>query len=273
MRLIGLHVRYSGAFSEVIDKASSLSLPIFQTFFKQKHAYISLTSDLIAHYDKLRSHFSHMIAHSSYVINLAQPGVLNHYSLKKELKRARKLQFTHMVFHPGAVTAGKTRHESLDTIAKHLNQLTKQETDIEFILENSAHGKKSLGGDIQELSYIQARLDHPEKVTFCIDTAHAYVFGYSIQDESAAWVEMVCKALTPEAISLIHANDTHEPCGSFNDRHCVPGQGKLGAKVLKNIIQHPLLADKPVILELPVLEELEEIHVLNEVRSWCEVKK
>ncbi len=269
MRAIGLHLRFSGAFSSVIDKAFSLSVPIFQAFFKNGDgAYISLTPELIAHYARLRTHFSHRIAHASYTINLANRDILYHHSLKKELHCAKKLQFSHLLFHPGSVPPGLTRIEALDTLVSQLNHLTKYENDIQFVLENSAHGKRSIGGDIEELAYIQARLAYPEKVSFCIDTAHAFVFGYSISQESTSFIEMVTNRLTAEAISVLHINDTGAAQGSFDDRHCAPGQGNIGLAALKNIMCHPLMKEKPLIVELPVLTEAKEREVLNEVRSW-----
>ena len=269
MRAIGLHVRFSGGFSSVIDKASSLAVPIFQAFFKDGNGvYISLTPELIAHYGRLKAQFSHRIAHASYTINLANKDILYHHSLQKELNCAKKLQFSHLLFHPGSVPQGLTRIEALDTLVTQLNHLTKYETDIEFILENSAHGKRSIGGDIEELAYIQARLAYPEKVSFCIDTAHAYVFGYSICEESTSWIEMVTDRLTAEAISILHINDTCSTQGSFDDRHCAPGQGNIGLVALKNIMGHPRMKEKPLIVELPLVTEEKEREVLNEVRSW-----
>lgn len=269
MRAIGLHLRFSGAFSSVIDKASQLDVPIFQAFFKDSTGtYISLTPELIAYYDLLRTQFSHRIAHASYTINLANPDILYHHSLKKELHCAKKLQFSHLLFHPGAVTLGLTRIEALDTLVTQLNHLTKYEADLEFVLENSAHGKRSLGGDIEELAYIQARLAYPEKVSFCIDTAHAFVFGYSISKESTSWIEMVTDRLTADAISMLHINDTCAAQGSFDDRHCAPGQGNIGLTALKNIMCHPLMKDKPLIVELPVVTQEQEREILNDLRSW-----
>ena len=269
---VGLHVRFKGAFSTVIDKASLLSLPLFQAFFKEAgtSSYIPISDELIAHYAAVRSKFTHVIAHSAYTINLAQPHILKYRSLKKELHLAQNLQFTHMVFHPGAVLPGMTREKALDTIARNVNLLTKQMPDITCVLENSAHRKKALGGDIEELAYIQARLDRPEKVSFCIDTAHAYVFGYSIKEDGPQWIDMVCNLLTPDAIALIHVNDTLGGLGSGNDYHCIPGSGNIGENALKSIVQHPLISEKPVILELPQVSEEEELKILQKVRSWRE---
>lgn len=269
MRGVGLHLRSSGEFSSVIDTASALSIPLFQAFFKNETGTsLVLTPELIAHYELSKSKFTHRIAHASYSINLAHPTIHYHRSFKKELYYAQKLHFSHMLFHPGAVTTGLSRQQALDTIVTQLNYLTKHERDLEFILENSAHGKRSLGGDIEELAYVQARLAIPEKVSFCIDTAHAYVFGYDIHEESDSWIEMVSNRLTPEAISVLHINDTQASLGSFDDRHCAPGRGNIGMAALKNIMCHPHMKAKPLIIELPEVTKTVQKEVLQEVRSW-----
>lgn len=274
MRAIGLHLRSTEDFSSVIDKAAAWSMPIFQAFFKNHEGTsIGITAELITHYERLHHNFSHRVVHASYSINLADKHILSHASLKRELYCAQALQFSHLLFHPGAVPPLCTRHEALDMLVKNLNTLSKREPHIQFVLENSAHGKRSLGGNFEELAYVQARLDSPEKVSFCIDTAHAHVFGYSIDEENARWVEMVTSLLTPEAIVLLHINDTHAARGSCDDRHCAPGRGKIGVSALKAIMNHPLFKSKPLILELPALSEESERSVLEEVRLWEQGEK
>ena len=118
---------------------------------------------------------------------------------------------------------------------------------MSIVLENSAHSKKALGGDIADLYYIRSRLDQPERVSFCLDTAHAYVYGYSIHQDLDLWLNQV-DTLLSGAISLLHLNDTTEPLGSHNDRHAFIGQGLLGAELLKRCALHPVLSAVPIIL-------------------------
>lgn len=81
MRAIGLHLRSSGEFSSVINAAAALSLPLFQAFCKdEKGVPVSLTPELIAHYERFSIQFAHRIAHASYSINLAHPAIQHHHS-------------------------------------------------------------------------------------------------------------------------------------------------------------------------------------------------
>ena len=75
------------------------------------------------------------------------------------------------------------------------------EKPIQLVLENSAHGKKSLGGDVK-IWHILKRFDYPEKAGFCFDTAHAYVFGYDIKEDIDLWLSEVLNDYRVNQLSL-----------------------------------------------------------------------
>lgn len=251
----------------MLDKALACGAPLFQSFLSLSEGqYPRLTPDTIAAFQA--AFFYAQYVHSSFLINLADYRLQEHPCLKKELYRAQALGFSHIIAHPGARVENQTREQALETIVRRLNTLVAREKHIQFVLENSAHGKKSLGGDLKDLEYIQERLDYPEKVGFCLDTAHAYVFGYDIKEDLDLWLQEVCKRLSRESIVLIHLNDTQELCGSGFDRHCMIGEGQLGVEVLKACVSHPLFQEIPLILELPSVSEEEERQALALVHSW-----
>lgn len=273
MRSVGLHIRYERDFKSVIDQALFLNTDIFQSFFvNAKGTYISPTADLVNHYRTLRDRFKALYVHSSYLINIADPILEKHPLLIKELNRARQLNFSHIIIHPGAQTKAITRQQAIDTVVHRLNALTQEYTDISFILENCAHGKRALGGQIEDLAAIRERLNYPEKVNFCIDTAHAHVFGYTIAQDPDTWIRNTFEVLG-EALILVHLNDTKELAGSHNDKHCFIGEGLLGEGVLKKCVQHPLLQNIPLILELPPIDEQKQKKALLLVQSWMKEKE
>jgi len=200
------------------------------------------------------------------MVNLADHRISYHPYLHKELTRAKVLGFSHLVLHPGATGTGATKEEALETVIRRINTLMKQENDIMLLLENSAHAKRNLGGDLHDLYYIRSRLDKPEKVGFCLDTAHAHVFGYDLIDDFQSWIEQVERLLG--SIELLHLNDTKELPGSCQDRHALLGNGLLGDTCLKRHVDHPFFKDIPIVLELPIVSEKEELEVLDRVKSW-----
>ncbi len=117
---------------------------------------------------------------------------------------------------------------------------------------------------------MRSKLDQPEKVGFCIDTAHAYAFGYNVADEQEqdAFIDLIGKTIGFDALSLIHLNDTKELLSSKRDRHDIIGQGMIGAHHLKRFMHHPKLVSVPVLLELPSLPEEEQKAILHTVNSW-----
>ena len=54
-----------------------------------------------------------------------------------------------------------------------------------------------------------------------------------------------------DRLKALHINDSKNPFASHKDRHECIGQGSLGVSTFANIVNHPLLADKPMILETP----------------------
>ena len=82
-----------------------------------------------------------------------------------------------MIFHPGA---SASYDEGIDAIVRSLNAIIKSARDIHIVLENVAFTAPSIGGSLEDLQLIRSKLDEPDRLGFCIDTAHAYAFGYDI---------------------------------------------------------------------------------------------
>jgi deoxyribonuclease IV len=273
MPTIGLHLRLTTDFAHMIQKAVRLELPSFQCFLTHQSTgkHTNFTRDLIPVCKEARSTFDYLYVHGSYSINLAHQSC-GQPLLKKELELAKRLQFTHLVLHPGSVMAQMCRMSSIDATVRTLNTVLKREDEITIVLENSAHGSKALAGDIRELALIRSKLDAPEKIKFCIDTAHAHVFGYNLVtvEHQQAFIKYLDKTLGSNGIALIHLNDTQEELGSKIDRHCLLGEGILGAASLKQFMRHPLWHTTPVILELPTVSEEEERQALMLAQTWLD---
>ena len=162
------------------------------------------------------------------------------------------------------------RLEGIDALAIALNHLFKQERDIILVLENSCHGNLAVGSDIIDFKLLLEKIDKPERINFCIDTAHAYSFGYNIADsaEQEKFIQLLDTTIGIDRIKLIHLNDTLEQLGSRIDRHAIIGEGVIGKDALYHFAMHPQLCHIPLLLELPELTIEEELVVLNKVREW-----
>ncbi len=273
MRSVGLNFRMNGTMLDLIYQAQRLNIPLFQTFLTHYEcgSYIQFKETELSQIHAQRSDIR-IIAHGSYKINLASVSYYAEscYFLKKELELASQLASPYLIMHPGSVENIEDFNHGIDIIAKKINTIFKKNDYPTLVLENVAFNKRVIGGDITHLAAIRDKLDKPEKIKFCIDTAHAYSYGYNIADPSGqkAFIELLETVLGFESIVLIHLNDTQEQCGSFHDRHDIPGNGAIGLAALKQLINHERLKQIPLIMELPLVTDEELNKIVLEVQEF-----
>ena len=279
-RKIGLHLRITSTLEDMVRSAIDLKLNLFQFFLinQSNNTYITLTAKEKLFFTRHRARFSDLFIHSSYWINLAaaQPSVFNHSKklLKREIAAAKTLNIPYLVIHPGSAKGHQTSTNDPDgkiagikTTAHMLNSLLKSEYDVQILLENTAHGKKTIGNDLEDFMYIKEELYYPEKVGFCFDTAHAFSYGYNLAPQED-FIKVLDKTMGLTQIKLIHFNDTYDIQGSMQDRHADPGSGNIGKETLQNILNHESLRKIPTIIEAPEHSHTQHRLLLTEITSW-----
>lgn len=269
---IGLHIRLTSTLTDVIKKAIQLNIPFFQTFFTFTDGkHIELEKKDIRDFLILRrEHFKNVYLHGSYWINLCTYQNYGYKILEREVKMAKELEFTDIVLHPGSAKTCSSKSQGINFLATSINTILKKERDINIIFENTAHGKMSVGSDINDFYELLSLMEYPERVSFCLDTAHAYSYGYDVSHESGQhkFLDIIEKNIGINRISLIHVNDTSEKLGRCIDKHDIPGQGNIGKTALKSFLEHPQLNNIPKLLELPILSQEEEKLILDDIRNW-----
>ena len=278
---VGLHLRLTNNFSTLAQKALDYNISTFQFFLlKQENGKYPklLKSDLKNFFSLKHQHFSTIYIHCSYWINpaTANKNVLSISQglLKKEIDIAKKLGIKHLVLHPGCATNHKKTKSDptgklagIKTLTKTLNIFLKAEKNIEFLLENVAHGNQNIGNNLNDFIEIKKHLDYPERINYCLDLAHAFSYGYDLSNKNK-FIKIVQKTIGIENIKLIHLNDSATTEGSKLDKHEVPGNGYIGKKILQDLINHPQLCNIPLILELPQLEQNQIKTILKDVNGW-----
>lgn len=273
MRPIGLHLRVNTTLKDVIDNAENLGAGCFQCFFifqpTLSPLVISKEEKLIIR-DCINAYHGVSYLHASYWINLARLFPKKHSILERELKLARALGFKYVIAHPGAVKNKEHKQQGIKALAETLNNAIQKNDFVTFVLENAAHGGKAIGGDLSDFEELRSKLRYPDRVKFCIDTAHAFVYGYDIRDVHTReeFIILLENTIGIENIILIHLNDTINNCGSRQDQHSAIGKGIIGEVALKQFVLHSKLKNIPLILELPILPESEQIAILEQVKSW-----
>jgi len=268
---IGLHIRLTNKISVVAEKASRLQLPFFQTFLiDASKRFIRLEPRDKQRFLALRPQFGKLFLHASYWTNCVSSQRNTNCLLDRELYIAQLLKFNYFILHPGAISRYQTRESGINLIAKRLNRAIEKFPDITILLENVAHGKRSIGGDIHELQAIYNQITFPHRLGFCIDTAHAHVYGYNLSHTAGQkkFIKLLNDTISLKNIRLIHLNDTSKPASSHIDLHAIPGRGRIGKQNLLRFVHHPKLKNVPLILELPVLEESKEKTIIQELKEW-----
>ncbi len=175
-----------------------------------------------------------------------------------------------MILHPGSAKGWGTKEAGIDQLARALNGLLAQECDITFVLENIAQAGMTIGGDLYDFKNLLEKIDRPEKLAFCIDTAHAHSYGYDLVTPAGqdSFARIVSQTIGWDKVALVHLNDTQQACASHKDQHCALGQGIVGSLALRTFVGRAELRKKPFILELPDLPEEQELALLSLVREW-----
>ena len=117
--------------------------------------------------------------------------------------------------------------------------------DIAIVLENGSGGGFGMGTTVEELAEIdrsaRAAGVPPERLAFCLDTAHLWGAGYPI--DTAAGVDEVLAAFDEEIglerLVMVHLNDSRSERGSRADRHEHVGAGRIGGQGLARMLTHP----------------------------------
>ena len=216
MNYIGLHIRFSSSLESVIQKAARLNLPLFQCFLDEKPGKrVELSDEQKQAFRASRQQFKAAYLHGSYWINLCTDRSSRIERIGKEFELAQELGFSHMVLHPGSAKKYGCKLKGIDQIALTLNSLQRKFKDITIVLENTAHGKLNIGSDLEDFRILLQKVDAPDSLSFCIDTAHAYSYGYDLAtlEGHNEFMALVDYTIGVKRVGLIHLNDTKEELG------------------------------------------------------------
>jgi deoxyribonuclease-4 len=279
LRRLGLHLDITSTLNDIIQRAIARKLPFFQCFFAdRKTGKIIKPDDHDVHnfLSMRRIYFNKLYVHSSYFINLASIDRRYHPLLSKELMLAQRLEFTHMVIHPGAVKKIEDKSAGIDAVVRIINYLLRKERSIQFLLENSAYGDLTIGSNIEDFQHLLAKLDQPDRIGFCIDTAHVHAAGYDILSCKGyeQFISLLERTIGLEKIKLIHLNGTQELCGSCVDMHSYIGDERaiLSEGGLKRFVHDKRLINIPILTEPPAIAENDERRMLIKVNEWLSPK-
>jgi deoxyribonuclease-4 len=197
-----------------------------------------------------------VLSHASYLINPAggRPNVSqkSRCALLDELARMRQLGIRQMVLHPGS-HLGDGPARGIDRAAAMLGSVLEQtdNDDAVILLENTAGMGSSLGADLRQLAAVAGMVGSPDRIGFCIDTAHLHGAGYDLRPQRLpSTVERMLEELGG-TVGAFHLNDSAVEAGSRLDRHQSAGEGEIGLEPLAILASMEEFAEVPAVVETP----------------------
>ena len=199
-----------------------------------------------------------LIAHTSYLINLATPDDALHMrsleALREEMHRAATLGLTYLVMHPGSHRGGG-EEEGLYRIAKGLNLLNSWDRNrgVTLLLETTAGQGTTVGYRFEHLARIIEMVEGGHTVGVCLDTCHVFAAGYDISTPEGyeATIVEFDRIVGLDRLKVIHLNDSKVPAGTKIDRHEHIGHGYMGLEPFRLLLGDPRLEGLPFIVETP----------------------
>jgi deoxyribonuclease-4 len=270
---LGAHMSTAGGYYRAIERGSSIGCTAVQLFTKNANQWAGKpigpddTQLFKTALDKAEYLPADIIAHDSYLINLATPDdVLWEKSLAAfghELDRCATLGVPALVTHAGA-HMGSGEEVGLARIAVGLERVLSERKgqDVTVLLETTAGQGTALCYAFEHLRDVIGTLtpESRERVAVCWDTCHLFAAGIDFTDEYKyeRMVDSFDRIVGLDRLRAIHMNDSQKGLGSRVDRHAHIGKGMLGIEPFRYIMNDPRFADLPKVLETPKEEDLAE---------------
>jgi deoxyribonuclease-4 len=278
-RRLGAHLPLGGGMVKAVDRAHAIGAGALQIFadnptaWRRRPGPPTEAPAFRARLDALD--IAPVAIHAPYLVNLAGPeedlfarsvAVLAHDLRAAPGFDARSLN-VHVGSHRGAgVAAGVAR--LADGLRLVLDEVDDRPSATRLVLENSPGSGFAIGTSVAELADIAdaaaARGIAPERLGFCLDTAHAWAAGIDLGQPEAidAFLAAFDARIGLDRLVMLHLNDSRSDLGSRLDRHEHLGAGQIGVVGLRHLVCHPSLAHATYYLETPGMDEgYDEVNV------------
>lgn len=259
----------AGGIPLAVERARKTGCTVLQIFVKNRNRWKgrSLSEEEAAAFrlEREAAGLFAVVAHDSYLINLAAPGEelwsRSIEALVDELERSQRLRLSHLVAHPGA-HMGEGESRGIRRIARALDVIHERTSDfrIRLALETTAGQGTSIGYRFEHLRDVLSACRDPARVDVCLDTCHVFAAGYDFRSEEGyhRTLEDFDKQIGLSRLRVIHLNDSKRELGSRVDRHEHIGRGQIGKAGFHWFLNDERFRHVPKILETPKGEDLRE---------------
>ncbi len=289
MLKIGCHVSAAGGVFNAPSNAAALECETFQIFTRPPMGGKApeLTDEIITKFrDEMKKHqLDVFVVHCPYFVNFGskEPRIY-HGSISvvaEELKRANFLGAKYVMTHLGSAKDLGDEKAFAQTQKCLKEVLEKYEGNSDasvggaktkFLLEIAAGAGSVIGDTFEELAYLMEPL--VKFKTFggiCFDTQHAFSAGYDLRDSASVLetFKKFDKVIGLKWLKMSHINDSKTELGGRKDRHDHIGEGKIGEKGFKALLEffNSKSLDLPLILETEHDKVKKDIETLKKLRN------
>ena len=256
----GSHLSVAGGFENAFHEGVEIGCDCLQIFVKNQRQWKAkpIADEQIAAFKQAAKEtgIGPVVAHASYLLNLASPEAENRdksvKALVDELERCEALGVVGLVIHPGAHMKGG-EDKGIKRISASLNKAHAATKGIacRVLLESTAGQGTTIGHEVEHLGRIIDGVKAAERLGVCLDTCHLFAAGYDIRDADAyeSMIQAMDTSFGIDRIACIHMNDSKHELGSRRDRHEHIGEGCIGRKGFVNVVNDARLVGVPMILE------------------------
>lgn len=256
---IGAHVSTAGGVALAPARGGRIGATAIQIFTKTPNQWREprLDPSQTAEFQQelARSKIRAVVAHDSYLINLASPhpSIRNRSieSFKAELTRCRDLAIPFVVTHPGNYM--DDRRAGLRRNVAAYEVCLEDVPGPTILIETTAGAGTALGSTFEELAELRRRVRLPlrDRIAFCADTCHIHSAGYDlVHDWEGVWRRWE-RSLGFDLLKCVHLNDSKTPFASQRDRHEWIGEGTLGKEPFRRLMQDPRFHGIIKVIETP----------------------
>lgn len=261
--LIGIHTSIKNGYAGAVVEGEECGAEAIQIFVRQNLTYNQkdISNEEIQEFKNALNKsklIRRVIAHSSYLINLASDNITvvrrSISLMAQELKLCSLLGIDIYVMHPGS-HKGRGVKIGIDKIVDGLAKVIElvKDDSVRVTFETTAGSGNQIGSRLEEISELIDGAKKYVKTGLCIDTAHLFGSGYNIADEDEYnnIINNIDEHIGLENLLVCHINDSKAKLGSKKDRHEHIGEGMIHLSAFKRILKDNRLKNSLAILETP----------------------
>jgi len=247
-----------GLVSQGLRYAAAIAAEAIQVFVSNPRAW-ALSAGEARQDEALREHVAAtglpVYVHAPYLINVGSPDPAvrerSAASLAHSLRRGAEIGAAGVVVHTGSAVR-EDRATAMRHVRACLLPLLESIPDggPDLLLEPTA-GQGMLCATVGDLLPYLDNLDWHPRARVCLDTCHAFAAGHDLAARDGPGRMLAELEAGSGRLTLIHANDSKDRCGSRRDRHENIGAGQIGATAFGALLRHPATRGVPFIVETP----------------------